>query len=190
MSISKKFIVVVICILLIAVLWISFYKEEEKNKDISLKDVRLKLEDLNDEDYEKFDEEHITESYIAPAGTIFSGWKILEKYELRFSKNESSFILQQLGKLSSEQKTEEMISGIKNEDLPYNFVEIDSEKIGEETYMGTTTSDLFDEEDITLYFIVFRINNIIVALMGSWVSKDTLINYAHIIENNIENELN
>ncbi len=186
MSILKKIIVILICILLIAVLWISFFNEEKK--EISLKDVRLKLQDLNDEGYEKFDEEYITEPYFAPNGTIFSGWKILEKYEVRFSKNDSSFILQTLGKLSSEQKTEEMINGIKKEDLPYDFVEIDSEKIGEETYMGTTNTTIFNQ-NVKLYLIIFRINNIIAALIGSYISKETIINYAHIIETNIQSKL-
>lgn len=164
--------------------------DENINDSISLDQIRLTLEDLNDEDYQEYGEVHVTEPYIAPLGTIFQGWEILEKYEIRYSKDASVFVIQSLAKLSSEQKADEFVDTIKTKDLSYNFTDITSTSydIGEKFYLGINYTILL-EEDSTLYMLVFKIKNIVVTLFSSNISEDDVINYGQTIEGNIEDKV-
>jgi len=164
--------------------------DNNSNKEISLDKLRLNIDDLNEEGYVEFDEIHETSEYIAPNGTIFEGWLIKEKYNLGFHKNNniSSFIIQTLGRLSSEEKADEFINDIRTLNLPYNFTEISSETIGEKSYLGKNTTIILGDK-VQLYFLVFKIKDIAVALIGSYISEDTIIDYAKIIEKNIKDNI-
>jgi hypothetical protein len=116
---------------------------------------------------------------------LFAGWKILEKYHVRFSKNDSCFIVIDIGRLESEDKCKEFLSIIKNKTSygleKYNFIEIESETIGEESFIGENKTTISGVK-VTLYFIVFRIKNIVVAFLSSDHTKEDSIIYAKIIE--------
>jgi len=177
---SKRILVIAIVLFLGAILLLNMYFQ---GQSVPLDEVSLTLGDLEDEGYEEFDKEYITEPYIAPSGTLFEGWNFLEKYHVRFSKNDSCFIVIDIGKLTSKDKCKEFISTIKNTTFyGYYFTELESETIGEESYMG---ENIKTASEVTIYFIVFRIDNVVVALVSSGHTKETSINYAKIIENNI-----
>jgi hypothetical protein len=178
---SKKILVIFIVFVLVAVFLLNMYFGGK-----SLDEVSLTLKDLKDEGYKEFDKEYITEPYIAPNGTLFAGWNILEKYHVRFSKNDSCVIVIDIGKLESKDKCKEFLSTIKNTTFyGYDFIEIDSETIGDESYIGediVTISGL----SVTLYFIVFRMDNVVVAFLSSDHTKEVSISYAKIMEKNLK----
>ena len=182
MSKSKKILVVFIAVLIVAVVLLNIYF---LGQSVPLDKVCLTLDDLNDEGYKEFDKDHITEPYIAPNYTLFAGWKILEKYHVRFSKNDSCFIVIDMGKLESEDKCKEFLSIIKNTtSFGYDFTEIESETIGEESFLGENKTTIFGSK-VTLYFIVFRIENVVVAFLSSDLTKEVSISYSKIIENKL-----
>ena len=182
MSKSKKILVIFIVVLLVAVVLLNIYF---LGQSVPLDAVSLTLDDLNDEGYKEFDKDHITEPYIAPNYTFFAGWKILEKYHVRFSKNDSCFILIDIGKLESEDKCKEFLSIIKNTtSYGYDFTQIESETIGEESYIGENKTTIYGSK-VTLYFIVFRIENVIVAFLSSDLTKEVSISYVEIIEHKL-----
>ncbi len=185
-NIKKKIFISTLAVFLIITLFSGCLEEVEKsNIDISLDQIRLNLEDLNDGEYKEYDKAHVTKAYTAPNGTIFEGWKILEKYNVRYNRDDITFIIQTLGRLTSEDKAEEFIDYIKNKNLTYNFSIIDSEEIGEKSYLGKNYTTIFGEKT-TLFFSVFKIKDIVVALLGSNISIEEVIDYSHIIEENIE----
>lgn len=179
---KKSLAIIVVSLLVLVILFTVFLYAGEK--EMPLNSVSLTLQGLNEEGFEAFDEEYITESYIAPSSTLFAGWNILEKYHIRFSKNDSCFIINDLGKLTTENKCKEFISKIRTTNFIYNFTEIESEVIGDESYIGKNITNNFGVE-YSIYFIVFRIDTVVVALMCSQHTKDTSVNYAKVIESNI-----
>ncbi|PNX45830.1 MAG: hypothetical protein BV457_08810, partial [Thermoplasmata archaeon M9B1D] len=89
-----------------------------------------------------------------------------------------------------EKNYEEAISTIKNTTFIYDYTELDNVTIGEESYIGesvTTITIDFEPKNVTLYFIVFRVGNIIVAMVSSEHTLEASINYAKIMYNNILN---
>jgi hypothetical protein len=188
----KKISIIVLVITLNLVMLNGCIEQSDKNSnnDISLDKLRLNLDDLYEGGYNEFGEIHETSPYIAQNGTIFEGWLIQEKYELGFRINLSSFILQTLGRLTSEEKADEFINNIKTVNLSnnYNFTEVISETIGEKSYLCKNITYI-DDNKIQLYFLSFKIKNIVVALIGSYISKDVIIDYAKIIEKNINDNI-
>lgn len=188
----KKISIIVLVIILNLVILNGCIEQSDNNSniEISLDKLRLNLDDLYEEGYTEFGEVHETSAYIAPNGTIFEGWLIQEKYELVFRINLSSFVLQILGRLSSEEKADEFIDNIKTVNLSYNynFTEVISETIGERSYLSKNTTYI-DGNKVQLYFLAFKIKNIVVALIGSYISKDVIIDYAKIIEKNINDNI-
>lgn len=182
MSKSKKILVIFIVFLLVVVLLLNIYF---LGQSVPLDVVSLTLDDLNDKGYKEFDKNYTTKPYIAPNYTLFAGWKILEKYHVRFSKNDSCFILIDIGKLENEEKCKEFLSIIKNTtSYGYEFTQIESETIGEESFIGENKTAISGFK-VTLYFIVFRIENVVVAFLSSDHTKEVSISYAKIIEHNI-----
>jgi len=186
----KKTLTIVLVIFLNLVILNGCIEQSDNNSDIgiSLDKLRLNLDDLYEEGYVEFDEIHETSEYIAPNGTIFEGWLIKEKYNLGFQKNLSSFLIQTLGRLSSEEKADDFIDNIKTINLPYNYTEVLSETIGEKSYLGKNTTIILGDK-VQLYFLVFKIKDIVVALAGTYISEDTIIDYAKIIEKNIKDNV-
>lgn len=181
----KKSITLVVVIVILC-MGISGCLEETENRftvNASLKDLKLTLDDLEG-DYQKFDEKHITKPYTPLEGMTFGGWKILEKYEVRFTENESNFIMQTLGRLKSKQKCEQFIKKIKNANLTYNFTEVTAEKIGEGSYLGKNTTTISDYK-VTMYLLAFMIKDVVVVLLTSDLPMENIISYAHVIEKNI-----
>jgi len=186
---SKKILAAIIVFLLVSISLLVVYFELQS---VPLDKVSLTIEDLG-VDYKEFDKEHITEPYIASDDTLFAGRKILEKYRVSFSKinengetNDSCFITIEIAKL--EKNYEEAISTIKDTNFIYDYTELDNETIGEESYIGksiTTITINSEPKNVTLYFIVFRIGNIIVAMVSSEHTLEASINYAEIMENKI-----
>jgi hypothetical protein len=178
---SKRIWVVAIVLVIVSILLLIIYFESQS---AHLDKVSLTLEDLNDEGYREFDKEYITEPYIASNETLFAGWSILEKYHVLFKKNDSCFIVIDIAKLTSKE-CKEFISTIENStNLGYDFTELDSESIGEESFIGEANATIF-ETDVTLYFIGFRVNDIVVAMVSSGHTLETSIDYVKIMENNI-----
>lgn len=160
---------------------------EETEKEITVKaqlnSLILTLEDLQGE-YKKFDEEYVAEPYIVPEGLLLESWNVLEKYEVRFSKNETEFILQTLARLESKEKCKEFINKVESQNMSYTFSEGEMEVIGDESYLGKNITTMFDQE-VALYFLSFRIEDVIVVFLSSKISMGDLIDYAKIVENNI-----
>ena len=181
----KKTLTMSIVVFLNLVLLSGCIEQSNNNSDnmITLDKLCLKLDDLYEEGYIKLNEIHKTSPYNASEG-VFKGWLILEKYELLFQKNQSSFIIQDLGRLSSEEKAVEFIDILETADLPYNYTEVISETIGDKSYLGENITNISGLK-VQVYFLAFKIKNIVVALAGSFLTKDTIIDYAKIIENNI-----
>jgi hypothetical protein len=182
--VKKKLIIPIISLIVIFLLITIFFALQP----IPLDQVSLILDDLKEEDFKKFEEEYITEPYIAPNNTVFAGWNILEKYHVRFSKNysDSRFILIDIGRLESKDKSEEFLSIIRNTSFySYDFIEIESETIGEESYIGENKTTIIGSK-VTLYFIVFRVNDVIVAFISSDFPKDDAIGYVKIIETKLK----
>jgi hypothetical protein len=152
---------------------------ETKTIDVPLDTVALTLDDLGG-DFEKFNENHTTEPYVVEKGLLLEGWRVLEKYEVRFSSNESS-ILQTLAKFESEEKCRELIDYIRS-NFSEEFTEIDNEAIGDRLYFGVAPNV---SENQSLYFLVFTVKNIAVILFGTADLQATFVNYAKIIEDNI-----
>ena len=183
---SKKILAAIIVFLLVSISLLVIFFELQS---VSLDKVSLTLEDLG-VGYEESDKEHITNPYVASSGKLFEGQKILESYKVRFTKinetgikNDSCFIALEIGKL--EDRYKEAISTIKNTTfLGYDFTEVESEKIGKESYIGEDNATIFGVE-VTIYFIVFRIGNIIVAMVSSGHTLERSIDYARIMEDNI-----
>lgn len=182
---KKKLILAgVILIMIIAVLGGCVNEiKETKTIDVPLNTLTLTLDELS-EDYKEANEQYITEPYIVEEGFFFEGWLVLEKYEMLFTHNESNFIMQTLSKLESKEKCEEFIDNIRNSNLGYDFSELSMETIGEGSYLGKNTTTIF-ENNVTLYLICFRIEDITVVLLSSSIQKDSLREYASIIEKNI-----
>jgi hypothetical protein len=160
-------------------------EEDEKKVDSPLNILILTLNDLNG-DYEKFDEEYVTEPYIVPRGLLLEGWNVLEKYEVRFSKNETNFIIQTLARLESKEKCEEFIDKVESQNMSYTFQKGEIELIGDESYIGKNITTMFDKE-VALYLLCFRIEDVIVVFLSSEILMDDLVDYAKIVENNINN---
>jgi hypothetical protein len=191
---SKKILAAIIIFLLVSISLLVVYFELQP---VPLDKVSLAIEDLGD-DYKEFDKNHITTPYIASSEYLFEGKKILESYKVRFNKinengetNDSCFITIEIAKL--EKNYEEAISTIKNTTFIYDYTELYNVTIGEESYVGESiTTITIDSEprNVTLYFIVFRIGNIIVAMVTSEHTLDASINYATTMETNILNYYN
>ncbi len=182
--VEKKLIIPIISLLVIILLITIFFTIQPTPLD----QVSLTLDDLKDEGYKEFEEEYRTEPYIAPNNTVFAGWNILEKYHIRFSKNysDSKFILIDIGRLESKEKCKEFLSIVRNTTFySYDFIEIESETIGEESYIGENKTTIMGSK-VTLYFIVFRMNNVIVAFISSDFTKEDAIGYTKIIETNLK----
>lgn len=185
----KKTITITLVIILNLVILCGCIEESNNNSNniITLDKLSLDLDDLYEEGYTKLNEIHKTTPYNASEG-VFKGWLILEKYEVLFQKNLSSFIIQNLGRLASEEKAVEFIDTIKTADLPYNYTEILSETIGEKSYLGKNTT-MINGEKIIIYFLAFKIKNIVVALAGTYITEDNIIDYGKIIVKNIKDNI-
>ena len=183
---SKKILAAIIMFLLVSISLLVVYFELQS---VPLDKVCLTIKDIG-QGYEEFDKEHITEPYIAPDDTLFAGWKILEKYHVRFSKinetgetNDSCFIVIDIGRLESQNKCKEFIARIKNTTFfGFDFTELESESIGEESYIG---ENIKTDSEVRNYFVVFRLGNIIVAMVSSGHTLESSIDYAKIMEGKI-----
>ena len=186
---NKKNIMILSTILILFSIFSGCITSDNSNTDmIDLKQISLKIDELNNTGYESFDEIHVTEAYVAAEGTLFEGWDILEKYNIRYNEDDAIFIIQTIGKLLNSEKSDEFINHLKNANLSYDFTEINMDKIGQKSYLGMNETVLF-EENSTLYLVAYKIENIVVILLGSNIPKETVINYAKIVEENIEEKL-
>lgn len=185
----KKTITITLFVILNLVVLCGCIEESNNNSNnmVSLDELSLHLNDLYEEGYTKLNEIHEKNPYNASDG-VFKGWLILEKYEVLFQQNLSSFIIQNLGRLDSEEKAVEFIDTIKTADLPYNYTEVLSETIGEKSYLGVNTT-LINDKKIDIYLLAFKIKNIVVALAGSYITEDIIIDYGKIIQKNINNNI-
>lgn len=159
--------------------------EEAKTVDAPLNTLALTLDDLA-RDYQIIEEDYITEPYIAEEDLLFGGWKILEKYKITFLENETSFIQHLLAKLESKEKSIEFVNNIRTnvDELGYNFTELSMDPIGNESYLGVNTTTI-SEKEVSIYFLCFGIEDVAVVLQGSGLSTDAIVEYAKIVENNI-----
>lgn len=161
-------------------------EDSSQNVSFSVKEFSFNLDDLNKSGFEKKGEEHKKEPYEPDEGMVFEGWKILEKYKVRFQKNSSHFIIQLLGKIPSNKKQEQFTEKIRNADMGgFTFEEINMKPIGDESYLGVNNSAFIYGRNVTIYLMAFRIENVIVALFTADFPKKDIIKCAHIIEGNI-----
>lgn len=159
--------------------------KEPKTVDAPLNTLALTLDDLV-KDYQIIEEDYITEPYIAEEDLLFGGWKILEKYKITFLENETSFVQHLLAKLESKEKSIEFVNNIRTnvDELGYNFTELSMDPIGNESYLGVNTTTI-SEKEVSIYFLCFGIEDVAVVLQGSGLSTDAIVEYAKIVENNI-----
>jgi len=162
-------------------------EKQSQTTNMPLNTIALTLNDLP-EGYEKYGEEHLTEPYTVETGKLLAGWRVLEKYEVRFLKNDYQFILHAIARLPTLEKTREAFNEIKNAQLEYNFTEIESPNIGEECYLGENTTTLFGHQ-VTIYFLCFRTHDLIVVVLTSDSPVEDTTTYGRVVEKNIENML-
>lgn len=181
-GVSKKILAVFIVVLLVAVLLLSIYFLSQYKP---LDAVSLTVDDLKDEGFKEYDKQHITEPYIATYG-LFEGWNILEKYHVRFNKNDSCFIIYDMGRLESVEKCKEFLSIIKNTSSygDYDFIEVESSVIGDESYIGEDNTTVFGS-NVTIYFIVFRKGDVVVAFLSSDLAFEDSLYYVRIMESRL-----
>jgi hypothetical protein len=152
--------------------------EVDTNKDLTLDTISLNPKDIS-EDCEIQNENHIKKPYIVEEGLILQGWYILEKYEAGFSFGEY-YLAQTLAKLPSKNDNEKIIDIVK---INYSkqFTEETIDIIGEKTFFGINTS----AGSTPVYLLSFIYKDIVVILFGTSPNKEALIDYAKIIEKNI-----
>lgn len=153
---------------------------EEKTSGINvpLNTLALTSDDIGEE-CNIIDEIHVTEPYTVEEDLILGGWYVLEKYEIWFSFGEYD-MAQTLVKLNSNEKASEFIE-VVGINLSGQFPEAQIEPIGEDLYFGKNTTI----GNLSMYLLCFKIENVVVILFGTVPTEDTLINYANIMENNL-----
>jgi len=155
--------------------------------------VKLTVSDLKDE-YQALNEDHVTEQYVVEEGKMFEGMKVLEKYEILFYKNITSFIVQQLARFESNDVANTFLDTLKNKTImpgvmsDYNFFDVDIEIIGNDSLLKENTS-IIEGNSTQIYMLVFRIDNIVTILVSGFVNKEDIIEYAHIIENRMNSTI-
>ena len=93
-------------------------------------------------------------------------------------------MLQTLARLESKEKCKEFINNIESMNMSYNFSKEEMDIIGEGSFIGKNITTIFDNK-VELYFLCFRMKDVIVVLLSSDISKEDIINYAGIVETNI-----
>ncbi|HID25873.1 MAG TPA: hypothetical protein EYP23_05375 [Thermoplasmata archaeon] len=187
---KKTFVVSVAAVLLIATLLTGCFEQQTMEKQpqttvMPLDTVALTLDDIP-EGYEKQGEEHIQEPYTVEEGKLLAGWWMLEKYEVRFLKNDYQFILHAIARLPTVEKAHEAFNEIKTAELEYKFTEMQPPDIGGECYLGENTS-IISNHEVTLYFLCFRTYDLIVVVLTSDSSDEDTVSYGRIVERNVEN---
>lgn len=183
---KKTVIFVVIIAILLTVLTGCFEQEkiEQFQTNMPLDSIALSLENLP-EGYQKYGEEHITEPYIVEEGKLLAGWKVLEKYEVKFLKEDYQFVLHGIARLPSVKKAHQAFKKIENAKLEYNFTKMEPPEIGEECYLGRNSTILFNH-NVELIFLCFRMYDLVVVVLTSGIPVEETILYAKVVENNIK----
>ena len=75
---------------------------------------------------------------------------------------------------------------IESLNMSYTFSKETMDIIGEGSFIGKNITTIFDKE-VALYFLCYRIEDVIVVFLSSDILKEDIINYAIIVENNINN---
>ncbi len=153
-------------------------EEKTSGINVSLNTLALTLDDIGKE-CKVIDETHETEPYTVEEGLILDGWYVLEKYEIWFSFGEYD-VAQTLVKLDSNEKASEFIE-VVGINLSGQFPESQTDSIGEDLYFGKNNTI----GNLSIYLLCFKIENVVVILFGTVPTEETLINYANIIENNL-----
>ena len=177
-------------ILIISLLSLSGCVEEDQQihiKNVDLSTVALTLDQFN-ETFEEYDTDHITEPYIVQEGLVFSGWKILEKYESRFSTDDVTFIIQQIARHSSEENASRFIDELHARDIGYDFSKFNSDEIGNASYIAVSNTTILGSTQ-TLYLISFHIDSVAVVLVSSNITYENILDLARMIEDNLSNYL-
>lgn len=140
--------------------------------------LSLSIDDFN-KTYEPQGEEYITDPYMVSSGELLEGRTVVEKYVIGFVLQDK-VIIQQLGRLSSIEETEEYLILIKPFYSSMGYIPISTEKFGDESYAA-----VFEEEGEVNYVISFRIKDLVVAIETVNEPLNIIINIASILEEKI-----
>ncbi len=157
---------------------------ETKFYDISLANVTLTENDFS-QDFIKLDENHTIEqtTYENMTGSG-SKLEILEQYYVLFRDNTTNGVMETLLKLESYEDAYNLAVFFKDEYIKMNYTQQTIDQIGDISFLLNMTLD----NDIQYYYLLFSMGNIFVVLGGSAPEQTIFVNYAKIIEDNI-NEL-
>lgn len=157
---------------------------ETKFYDISLANVTLTEKDFSP-DFIKMSENHTTEQTTVENMTGNGlNWEILEQYYVFFYANITNGVMETLLKLESYEDASNLTVLSKNNYITLNYTQQTINQIGDISFLLNTTL----ENESQYYILLFSMGNIFVALGGSAPDQVIFVNYAKIIENNI-NEL-
>lgn len=161
-------------------------ENNSESKDIDLTTVKLTLDDLK-QDFQKISEEHVTDPYVVQEGKLFEGLKVIEKYEVLFLENETAFLKQQIAQLQSSEKSKTFIDTLRSEtSIPgiqdsWNFSSISIETIGDDSVLKQNKT-VIGGNDVTIFLLAFRIDNIVNIFASSYLSKEDILEYGMIVE--------
>lgn len=168
------FIVIILCLNISGCI-----DEEQIIVKVPLDSIALKLEDLEG-NYSKSNEQYIVEPYIVEEGLLLAGWEVYEKYDVFFNTEDENNFELVVAAFKSNENAKEAINSIRV-NYSSNFDEIFIDLIGNLSYLGENSS-IFENKTIQL--LSFSIDNVVVIIFGTIQSREILINYAKIIENN------
>jgi hypothetical protein len=160
-------------------------EEEKVTVKASLNILGLSLEDL-DGDFEIVNTNYIEEPFLIESGLLKDS-RVLEKYNVTFLDSNAYRIDELITRYESEEKCKSALDKIKTEiskKIPILYTNI----IGDDSYFGKTTTTV-NENEVSMYFIGFRIADVLVILLGTAPSDETFRGYVVTIENNINEHL-
>jgi hypothetical protein len=130
--------------------------------------------------YQKGVEDYITEPYTETIGAL-EGYKILEKYEVIYTEDNTSSIILYLSRFKSPEKCRSAMEAVIETMPP--FTELKTENFGDESYIYEVTGVM------TLHLIIFIIADVMIHINTVNFTRSSLFEYTHIIEGNINSNV-
>jgi hypothetical protein len=181
----KKIHVIAILIIFYLTIISGCIDENDSIELINLTKFKLTENDFEDE-FKKGDEEYITQPYNVTEGNLFEGLKVYRKYEVLFLKNDTTFIIQQIAQLQSEDicktlidtlRAKNSIAGITED---WNFSDLEMQIIGDDSILKQNISNI-NNKAVTIYLSAFRIDNIVNIILTASLPKNNIIEYNNIV---------
>jgi hypothetical protein len=185
-------LILTICIVLISILisgCTNITDESEKAQikfyDMPLQNISLTENDFSN-DFMKMGEDNTTEPSTAEniTGNGLS-WTILERYDVTFYANVTNGVMESILKLDSGNAAYNLTVLSKDNLLDSNYTLQTIDPIGDICFLLNSTIDYIDYQ-AQYYMLLFAKGNIFVALGGSASEQSLFVDYAKIIDNNID----